>query len=255
MISKVHRFRTGPVTLSGIVWAHTDMYTALDRLTRTEISAEEADWNSYYSCPVCRGTVYLRSGQYRAPHFAHMPGEGTPECSNYHPGDYSVASWRSVARPAWLPAPSRPDLFFVSSPANAGSAWRLEVLLPKTSAMARVELHDSPRGVVRVDCSTFPASGRRYELKPKGSSYRLIVQQALDSQERQVLQTPLRGLVPLGFTFFRSIDDGGRRIPDNEPLTWGQEYYVLQHDLLATPVPSDLECMALGDAGGWIAFH
>src|SRR5437868_6009030 len=39
-----------------------------------------------YQCPTCGSRVSLRAGDWREPHFAHFPNEGSRECEDYHPG-------------------------------------------------------------------------------------------------------------------------------------------------------------------------
>src|SRR5262245_37372211 len=49
------------------------------------IEAARAAIRRDYTCPSCRARVFLRRGSIRDAHFAHYPGEGKPECEQYHP--------------------------------------------------------------------------------------------------------------------------------------------------------------------------
>lgn len=44
-------------------------------------------YGSYvYRCSTCGSRVFLRLGDWRKPHFAHFPGEGSADCEDYRPG-------------------------------------------------------------------------------------------------------------------------------------------------------------------------
>jgi hypothetical protein len=62
---------------------------ARDRDSGKVIAAEKASPLRYYVCPRpgCGGRVYLPKVTVQKPHFRHYPGEGTPACDEYFPGD------------------------------------------------------------------------------------------------------------------------------------------------------------------------
>ena len=60
------------------------------------VRAAAASRGRYYRCPVCKADVFprfprpsnsRRYRQYRTPHFAHRPGQGSEKCELYHPAD------------------------------------------------------------------------------------------------------------------------------------------------------------------------
>ena len=62
---------------------------ARDRETGKIIAAEKATRSRSYVCPRpnCGGRVHLPNVSLQRPHFRHYPGEGTPACDEYFPGD------------------------------------------------------------------------------------------------------------------------------------------------------------------------
>lgn len=64
------------------------MEYARDSRDKKTVAAENASRRRFYTCPRpgCGGRVYLPNVSVQRPHFRHFPGEGTPECDQYHPG-------------------------------------------------------------------------------------------------------------------------------------------------------------------------
>lgn len=50
-----------------------------------KIDASKARKGPGYYCPHCTVSVFLKRGKKQVPHFAHQPGEGKPECEEFHP--------------------------------------------------------------------------------------------------------------------------------------------------------------------------
>jgi hypothetical protein len=121
------------------------MYHAKDRRTGQLIGASKASPWGNYRCPTCNAEVSLRSGDYRVTHFAHKPGQGKPECDEFHPSPDLVHSWRDVPTsqgpevdPLWLNIELEPE-----RDARRGlRRWGLTLTVPKSP---------DDHGVIQID--------------------------------------------------------------------------------------------------------
>ena len=65
------------------------------RRTGKIIPAAKASRYGEYRCPTCKAEVFLKAGQIYIAHFAHMPGQGKPECEDYHPPEDLRRQWET----------------------------------------------------------------------------------------------------------------------------------------------------------------
>lgn len=237
------------------------MNIAADARSGELIDAEAAHSGVRYLCPCCGGLVHLRAGSERVRHFAHIAGEGTPECENFHPNIQSTGSGsqyrldgekRWTERPQWLPQVSTPELYLSIVPGpRKSSQWRLDLLVPRTRQSALVDVNDSSRGRVKMDCASLPAGGRRVEVAPKTEPYRLQVANDTDPVTRQILETPILGLHE-NYNLFQWSDTSGRRLPRNQALSWGERYRLLVKDTAPFPWPQGIEHAEVGARAHWV---
>lgn len=103
------------------------MEYAINIITDRLVSADKAPWSGPYVCPVCQGRVSLRSGAKRAPHFAHLPGWGSPDCENYVPGQYQL---NGLSHGAAHPQRQRMELRLKIPTGADRAGWSIELVLP-----------------------------------------------------------------------------------------------------------------------------
>ena len=75
------------------------MWYAIETKTGKWVHADDGLRYRTYRCPVCRGEVFLRSGQHYARHFAHRHETAKPECALYTPGESQLDPHRMPAHP------------------------------------------------------------------------------------------------------------------------------------------------------------
>src|SRR5436190_7015178 len=81
------------------------LYAEIGR-TGKIIPAAKASAYGDYRCPTCRAEVFLKAGRIYVRHFAHVPGQGKPECDDYHPPEHLRRPWET---PSPHPAPQKID--------------------------------------------------------------------------------------------------------------------------------------------------
>src|SRR5688572_5270976 len=116
------------------------------RSTGKIIPAEKASPYGDYRCPTCRAEVFLRAGRIYVPHFAHVPGQGKPECDDYHPPEHLR---RQSETPSPQPSPQKIDGLLLSiefepdrDDRHGLRRWGLRLTVPKS--------YDS-HGEIRMD--------------------------------------------------------------------------------------------------------
>src|SRR6185312_8323846 len=71
------------------------MIYAKERQTGKIVAAVKASPYRDYRCPTCNAEVFLRAGQVYVSHFAHVPGQGKPECDEFHPSEDLRYQWQT----------------------------------------------------------------------------------------------------------------------------------------------------------------
>src|SRR5687768_3970782 len=110
------------------------MYWAAERRGGAIVKADVAKTWGEYRCPTCKAEVFLRSGQQRANHFAHMPGQGKPDCGFFH---YAVDLGRAPPTSATRSQSRHVDPLSLSieldsEPQKRGlRKWRLRLTVPR----------------------------------------------------------------------------------------------------------------------------
>src|SRR3954470_9964474 len=121
------------------------MFYAKERRTEKIVPAAKGSPYGDYRCPICKADVFLKRGEIYQAHFAHMPGQGKPECENYYPPEDLRRQWQATtAVPKDLPVEG---LFLGIELEPQGDArgprkWGLRLTVPKS--------HDG-RGEIRID--------------------------------------------------------------------------------------------------------
>ena len=118
------------------------MWYAIDSGTGTRVHAVDGSRYRAYRCPTCRGEVFLRSGQQRAAHFAHIHHTANRECDLYTPGQSPLDPHRRPERDNPSVADHKPRITPVeasievenrqSSRRARAPRWHLCLTIPKS---------------------------------------------------------------------------------------------------------------------------
>lgn len=206
---------------------------AKDRFTGEAIHASEAHKGAHrYICPGCGASVFRKggyAGSYKRAFFAHRPGEGDPECENYHFG-------AGIAHPEG-PQPRPLSLYvFVPQPADVTPSWDLQLLIPappdRTVTTGHVVIDTAARGIIRIPVASIGDGGSRISVRTQCEPYGVRPLGIVDPSYLRKLATHAPGLRTTKLDVFRFSDRGGHRLERRTPLLWGQGYYVVWHSSL-----------------------
>ena len=240
------RTEVGPLYSGEVAVQHAiDGYGAL-------VSATKGRRYRRYRCPLCKQRVHLRDGPRRAAHFAHNPGEGDPDCENYHPASgttfYEDSSDSTRIRASHA-------LYMVIDPALAyRPRWHLEILVPASPGVrGAVRVVDSPHGEVRLQCRELFDGAVRAEVRPQFSEYRLEPMGVSDRRYEERLEVGTSGLAAHLATAFEIGSTVSRRMPEGKPLGWGGSYALVWPEQLPLPSPPHATWSELAPHRGWEA--
>lgn len=231
------------------------MYHAKKRRTGQIISATKASpWGSY-RCPTCNAEVSLRSGNYRATHFAHKPGQGKPECEEFHPSDDLSHSWRQAdpyhgpaIEPLRLSIELEPDYDARRGPRK----WGARLTVPKSP---------DEHGVVQIDCgggdvrkitlSKLFLGSQTYRVDPAAPDFGVSwVSPDVRQPYRSAVEHRIPGLSSRVANVF-SAAGGAKLKPQTNVLHWGESYYLIWREGKSIALPSEILVHALATNLGW----
>jgi hypothetical protein len=231
------------------------MYVAKERRTGQIVSAYEATPYGSYRCPTCKADVFLRSGRYRATHFAHMPGQGKPECDDFHPTDDLRHHWQSNVFGPQGPAVDPLRLGIELEPdrdvRRGAKKWGLRLTVPKS--------HD-PHGDVSIDLGGgdvrkislvgLSQGARTYRADPAAPDFGAVwVSPEVRPAYRAAIVHRVPGLSHRFVTAFAAV--GHKFKPQCNILRWGESYYFVWRSSMSVLVPSSLLHHSFAENQGW----
>lgn len=204
-----------------------------------DILASECNTRHGLNCPTCGEPVVRRAGKYRRPYFAHKNHCAKPECENYHP----------TSHPPTLTA----SRGFIPDKYNSSSNLSLNggIFLRHSESGIYLLYLKLPR------LSTDTESYGEVRLQTGLGVRRYTATQLLQSKLVPVIPTlPLVEVSISGFlgdigstvkayaeqfrsfgNYFKASETGGRLLAIQEPLEWGEQYFLLTQ-LTLGPVPA-----------------
>lgn len=206
------------------------------------------------SCPTCGEPVRRRAGTHRRPHFAHYSYSAKPECENYHPSLHTPAmsGARHFGRDEQA-APSRPSLqggLFLESAGQGNYSLYLKLpqLSAETAAAGAIEIRSG------LGTRTYTASQlQRPRFVPVVP--RLPLAEVIAVPELAAIEAAIRAQLERfrsADNYFRASEVGGRLLASEEPLEWGERYWLLtQQTLGRVPEGLGLEMESDVERQGW----
>jgi len=207
------------------------VYYAKKRGTGEIVAAGKASrWGSY-RCPTCNVEVLLRSGEERVAHFAHKPGQGKPECEQFHPSEDLRHLWYNTPDayqgpaidPLRLSIELEPDYDSRRGPRK----WVLRLTVPKSP---------DEHGLVQIDCGGGDAKKIALSKLVLGTQTYLADPAAPDFGANWVspeVRTPYRAAIEHripGLSSRVANVFGASRLklkPQSNVLCWGESYYFV----------------------------
>jgi hypothetical protein len=231
------------------------MYHARDRRTGKIVAAGSATPYGDYRCPTCKADVFLRSGQYRAKHFAHMPNQGKPECDWFHPSDDVTPIWSSpsprIAGPAVDPIELSIELGDVSQTRDGRRNWVLRLTLPKShDGIGEIMMDFGEGDHRRVSLANLLLAGRTYTIDPAAPDFGAIwISATVSPGYRGAIEHRVPGLsrrLPNVFSLSRQ-----KRKPRTNVVAWGESFYLVWSPDRPFALPPNLPDHPFADNRGW----
>ena len=206
---------------------------ARDQLGNLVNASQQGLFSYGLSCPTCGEPVRRRAGPERRPHFAHYSYRAKPECESYHPSRSTASTYgtRHV----------QPN----EHAASSGTAFQGGIFLDRTgvgSYSLYLKLPQLPDGVGTGEIEIRSGLGVKTYTAPQLQRRRLV---------RVTPQFPLLDVIIRGnmFTveaairnevksfresgnFFRIGEAGNRLLVPDEPLEWGERYWLVTQQAL-----------------------
>lgn len=233
------------------------MLHATDRRTGKIIAAGKASSYGDYRCPTCRARVNLRAGQYRVAHFAHLPGQGKPECELFHPSD-NLAALPPFPAPSPAAAIDPLELSIelaVREPRrNLPRNWAPRLTLPKSDDGLGEIMMDFGGGDIRkIPLVNLVLSGRAFPIDPAAPDYGATwIGPAVSPSYRAAVQHRIPGLNPRTPTVFSVTRQ--KQKPRSRAVHWGESCYLVWPVEFAPAFPQGLFTVPLADHRGWSCF-
>lgn len=230
------------------------MYWAKERRGGKIVHAEDAKAWGDYRCPTCTAEVFLRSGRRRADHFAHMPGQGKPDCENFHYSfDLSRAPYAAPAPyvpkhvdPLQLGIELEPD-----SEKRGARKWRLCLTVPKAvDAHGQITINLGGRDNRTISLTKLSLGVETYTAQPDmpdfGASW---VSHEVRPEYRDAVQHRIPGLDPTMLNAF--VATSAKQKPRTHSLSWGEGYYLVTRSDKSLTLPPSLPSRPLARLMEW----
>lgn len=233
------------------------MHLAIDAYSKMHVRAASAQRGRKYRCPTCYADVHLRRGIYREAHFAHDPGQGKPECDQYHFSDSSLGlSWDNqvLTPPAEILPKQRLSLCLnVQLPKGRNLAtWSMEVLVPKSPGRVGTLTFDGGADGLQVElsCLHLNAGAITCPVNLNAAEFHAsCVSHDVDRHYAQAVQERIAGLDPQRANVF--LTGSGNRHARASVLNWGSSYYLVYRAKSLAAVPLEIAAVALADHKEW----
>ena len=208
------------------------MYYAKERTTGVIIGPSKAHRWGNYRCPTCNAEVFLRSGKYRDAHFAHRPGQGKPDCEEFHPSEDLRHPWRTTDEPYQGPPIDPLRLSIELEPdydARRGPReWLLRLTVPKSpDAHGRVSIDCGGGDVRNINLSKLAIGAQTYLADPAAQDFGASwISPDVRPLYRAAVEQRIPGLNSRVANVFGAAR--AKLKPQSNILRWGESYYLVR---------------------------
>ena len=237
------------------------MDVALEPGTGRRVRAAQAMRGRIYRCPRCQAEVFPRLGRRRDPHFAHWPGQGTPECELFHAGDDIHHPWptfpghgypheqdgRPPVPPLALSIELEPEILVRGSRLRQ---WGLRLTIPKS---------DDPHGTFKINCggkdvrtvalSKLVLQSVTLTVEPDAPDF---APEWISPEVRPRFRAALARVAGLDRAHINVFAATAQKYkPLERSLAWGDFYYFVWQPRAFAGLPPMLIARRLAERGGW----
>lgn len=204
-----------------------------------DVLASECKTRHGLICPTCGEPVVRRAGEYKRPYFAHKNHCAKPECENYHPPSHppTLRSSRGFIPDKYNSSRNlslNGGIFLRYSESGSFSLYlKLPRLSTDTENCGEVRLQTG-LGVRRYSASELLQS-RLVPVIPTLPLVEVSISGSLGDIGFNV-KAYAEQFLSFG-NYFKASETGGRLLAIQEPLEWGEQYFLLTQ-LKLGPVPA-----------------
>lgn len=208
-----------------------------------------------YYCGNCGELVFKRAGTKNRPHFAHY-GHSAKECEDYNPSSNVTVHRGQRDYPAPTQRLSRGGIYWGRTELGTNSLFlklpHLQQIPAGMGEYAKIEIHTSLG--VRSYRAFQLKNSRFISLVP-----RLPLVEVHAEKELAALGVEINNLVEnfrSSGNYFAAGDSNGRLLVSDEPLEWGESYWLVTQNTLG-PIPEDLGLQVESEAlqGIWYSYE
>ncbi|WFU16457.1 hypothetical protein [Bradyrhizobium sp. CB3481] len=230
------------------------MYWAKERRGGKIIPATRAKHWGDYVCPTCKAAVSLRSGRYRAEHFAHMPGQGKPDCEEFHySGDLSYDWSQTTAVPQ--PKVVDPLLLCIElepeKDSKAARNWRLRLNVPRApDAHGQIAIDLGSNDTRKISLTKLALGSETYTVNPATSEFGASwVSHEVCQEYREAVTHRISGL---SVDFINVFGAAHAKLKSRTyALFWGSSYYLVWRADRQIVLPAGLSARYLARSQNW----
>lgn len=224
------------------------------------VRATQAMRGRTYRCPMCKAEVFPRLGRKRDHHFAHWPGQGSPECELFHVGDDIHHPWPTY--PGYTnqenDGPPIPPLALgiVLEPETLVRGtrlrqWGLRLTIPKSDdehgrisiACGGKDLRTIPLSKLMLQSATLPVE---LDAADFGASW---ISPEVRPRYRAAVEQRVAGLDHAHVNVFAATTQKYK--PRVKSLGWGDSYYFVWRSSAFPALPPTLIARRLAERGAW----
>lgn len=239
------------------------MRYAKEKRSGAEIPASKAVSGRTYACPNCGEEVFLRSGTWRAWHFAHRSGRADPECDLYYPGSAIGSPLSARNGTDGIPTGgerARIEPLFLGLRVEVATAvgrgdkrrWRLVLVLPKApTTYGRIRVATGFSYAKELKLFSLSQSQHLIDVSPNAVSFGPEwISDEVDFDYRSAISERLRALAHDRPHAFAASDSKVKAM--TPVLTWGDSYFLIWK-LSDLAVPAAISVQGLAPYEGWSA--
>jgi hypothetical protein len=183
-----------------------------------------------------------------------MPGQGKPDCENFH---YSGDLARTVAPPVAPPAPKHIDPLYLSIELDpepqeqAPRKWRLRLTVPKAlDAHGQIAINLGGTDTRQISLTKLAVGPETYTVDLNAVDFCATwVSPDVRREYREAVQHRVSGLRPQKANAFAA--DRSKLKPRTYSLLWGESYYLVWRADCAIVLPAALPSKPLARMNGW----
>ena len=226
---------------------------AKDQLGKPIHASQRAPLSYRYYCGKCGEPVFRRAGAQRTAHFAHYSHSPKPECEFYHPSSDVTLPQSTRARIAQRIKSNNPSLLGgIVLSRREGGGYSLNLKLPRlpaeTALIGEIEIRSG------LGIRTYSANQLQWsQFVPVVPQLPLVKIYASESLAHAA------AVINVDISQFRSTDNyfrvseaGSKLLGSEEPLEWGERYWVITQRALTLPSEGlGIEIESENDGRGW----